>query len=183
MQQIILADGPPPLTQEAADAALNVIDFIAAAVRGFDAIDVTNIVRPLWRAHLASWYPYLPLVTRQWYANAPLMLATLNAQWPLLDPLTRSAMSQQWSVELPQMLWMLDPALAEAHAIETQDNVRATLTAAREAASRGSPTAAESEARAIDEISRRRRMTDSLINHGTQMTGLTMDLMKAINRH
>jgi hypothetical protein len=33
-----LAEGPPPLTVEAADAALDEIDFIAAAVRGADTI-------------------------------------------------------------------------------------------------------------------------------------------------
>ena len=56
MQQTILAGGPPPLTRAAADAALDVIRFIAAAVRGFDAINITDAVRPLWRAHLASQY-------------------------------------------------------------------------------------------------------------------------------
>ena len=54
MKQIILAQGQLPLTQEAADAALDAIDFIAAAVRGYDAIDVTNIVRPIWRALVRS---------------------------------------------------------------------------------------------------------------------------------
>jgi len=64
VKQIILAQGQFQLTQEAADAALDAIDFIAAAVRGYDAIDVTNIVRPIWRAHLAYWYPQLPPVTQ-----------------------------------------------------------------------------------------------------------------------
>ena len=109
MKQIILAQGQFPLTQEAADAALDAIDFIAAAVRGYDAIDVTNIVRPIWRAHLAYWYPQLPPVTQQWYANAPQMLASIRAQWPLLDPSQRGAILQQWTMELPQMLWMVDP--------------------------------------------------------------------------
>ncbi|HYN05843.1 MAG TPA: hypothetical protein VES67_00495 [Vicinamibacterales bacterium] len=36
MQQTILSYGPPPLTVEAADAGLDMIDFIAAAVRGVD---------------------------------------------------------------------------------------------------------------------------------------------------
>ena len=66
--------GPTPVTQDAADAALDVIDFIAAAVRGYDAIDVTSIVRPIWRSHLAYWYPQLPPPTQLWFANAPHLL-------------------------------------------------------------------------------------------------------------
>src|SRR5258708_33188587 len=67
MQQHIIANGVYPLTQEAADAALDAIEFIAAAVRGYDSIHVTGVVRPIWRAHLAYWYPQLPAVTQQWY--------------------------------------------------------------------------------------------------------------------
>jgi hypothetical protein len=60
MQDTILAYGPPPLTQQTADASLDTIDFIAAAVRGYDAIDVTNVLRPLWRAHLAYYQQSSP---------------------------------------------------------------------------------------------------------------------------
>jgi hypothetical protein len=127
MPQIILAQGIVPLTQDAADAALDAIDFIAAAVRGFDAIDVTNIVRPIWRVHLALWYPQLPVMTQQWYANAPHMLTSIRLYWPLLDPGQRAAMLQQWAMDLPHMLWMIDPVLAEAQAVETQDSQRSQL--------------------------------------------------------
>src|SRR5258708_6296536 len=101
MQDVILAYGPPPLTQQAADAALDNIVFIAAAVSEYDAIDVTDVVRPLWRTHLANYYPTLPIEMRNWYASAPLTLATINAQWPTLDPTQRNMILQQWSVELP----------------------------------------------------------------------------------
>src|SRR6202041_1046493 len=124
MQDTILAYGPPPLTQQAADAALDTIDFIAAAIRGYDAIDVTNVVRPIWRTHLAYYYPSLPFEMRQWYANAPMMAATINAQWPMLDPMQRSMVLQQWSVELPYMLWMLDPVMAEAQNLELHEATR-----------------------------------------------------------
>ena len=137
MQEIILNYGPPPLTQQAADAALDVIDFIAAAVRGYDAIDVTNVVRPLWRTQLAAWYPHLPFEARHWYANAPLTLATFLAQWPLLDPVQRDMILRQWSFELPHMLMLLDPVLEEAHAIETREHVRAGIAATRQHATSG----------------------------------------------
>ena len=110
----ILNYGPPPLTEEAADTALDIIDFIAAQVRGVDLIDVTSTVRPLWRQHLANWYEQLPPWTRNWYANAPLLMHTIQTQWPLLDPMQRTAVLQQWTGELPGMLWMLEPVLAQA---------------------------------------------------------------------
>jgi hypothetical protein len=36
-----------------------VIDFMAAAVRGVDTIDVTPAVRSKWHDHLAVYYPML----------------------------------------------------------------------------------------------------------------------------
>ena len=180
MKQIILAQGQFPLTQEAADAALDAIDFIAAAVRGYDAIDVTNIVRPIWRAHLAYWYPQLPPVTQQWYANAPQMLASIRAQWPLLDPSQRSAVLQQWTMELPQMLWMVDPVLAEAQAQEMQQVQRSQVEELRQIAARGRP-AALTEAQAIDELNRRQQSAVNLQNFSTQMTANTLNLMAAMS--
>src|SRR4051794_8504718 len=170
MPTIILAEGPPPLTQQAADAALDTIDFIAAAVRGYDAIEVTNIVRPIWRAHLAYWYQFLPPVTRQWYANAPQLLMAVNAQWPQLNPWQRAAAVQQWSMELPQMLWMLDPVLAEAQAVEMQQ-------------APAQPAWSGTEAAAVDELNRRAQMTARLQDYSTQMTNSTIGLMRAFNRN
>ena len=183
MQEMILTEGPPPLTQRAADAALDAIDFIAAAVRGYDAVEVTSIVRPIWRAHLVYWYPHLPQETREWYANAPQMLACMRAQWPLLDPWRRAATLQQWSMELPQMLWMLDPVLAEAQAVEMQQSHRAQLEDLRQEASRGQPATTDIEAQAIDELARRSQMTTRLQSYSTQMAYSTIDLMRAFNSH
>lgn len=182
MQDIILHYGPPPLTQQAADAALDAIDFIAAAVRGYDAIEVTNVVRPLWRTQLTAWYPHLPFATRQWYANAPFTLATFHAQWPLLDPFQRDMILRQWSFDLPHMLMMLDPVLEEAHAIETREHVRAGITATRQHASQAMPTPADSLTSAMNTVSRNRDMAASLQQHNARMTDLTMGLMRAMNR-
>lgn len=181
MQPTILAQGPPPLTAEAADAALEAIDFIAAAVRGYDAIEVTNIVRPIWRAHLAYWYPHLLPVTRQWYANAPQMMAAIHDQWPMLDPWRRGALLQQWSMELPQMLWMLDPVLAQAQAAEMQQAQRNQIDSMRQQAWRARPATADEEAQAVDELTRRSQMTSRLQTYSTQMATSTIDLMRAIN--
>jgi hypothetical protein len=182
MTQIILAQGPPPLTQDAADAALDAIDFIAAVVRGYDAIDVTDIVRPIWRQHLAYYYPQLPPQSRLWYANAPQLLSALSTMWPLLDPFQRQPYLQQWALELPYMLWMVDPVLAQAQAIEMQEAQRAQLDSMRQQAAQWQPSDADAELQAIDALDRRAQMTASFQNYSTAMANSTIDLMRAFNR-
>jgi len=180
MAPIILAQGLIPLTQDAADAALDAIDFIAAAVRGYDAIDVTNIVRPIWRTHLAYWYPQLPPVTQQWYANAPMMVASIRTQWPLLQPWQKNALLQQWAMELPQMLWMVDPVLAEAQNVEMQQAHRAQLEEMRQHASLGRPSGEDGSARAINELNRQANMAVNLQNFSTMMTATTINRMRSM---
>ena len=111
MSDEILAVGPPPLTVVAADCAIALIDFMAAVVRGVDLIDVTPAVRQAWRAELAMHYPILPLPYRLWYANAPGTLATIQAQWPLLQPMDREMYRQMWAMQLPEMLAFVNPIL------------------------------------------------------------------------
>jgi hypothetical protein len=181
MKRGILSYGPPTLTVEAADAALETIHFIAAAVRGYDAIDVTNAVRPLWRTHLAFWYEHLPIETKQWYVNAPEMLARITANWPYIDPWTRNALLQQWNMELPNMLWMLEPVLAQAHAVERNESTRARIAAMRQAA-KPRQGHAGSETQAITELDRLSHQRTQLGNFSTSMTGLTIGLMNAMKR-
>lgn len=193
MRDQLLAIGPPPLTVDAADAAIDVIDFIAAAVRGVDMIDVTETLRPLWRQHLAAWYPQLPPVTRQWYANAPTTLTWLRAQWPLLHPAQRAMIVQQWSMELPQMLWMLEPVLAQEQTNEilrqrilaNLAQMRAQLAQAVSPAPVAGPTEVSrmSSQQAIDELNRRTNTNVMLQNHATTMAGLTIGLMGAMSGH
>src|SRR5262245_25460383 len=180
MEQIILAHGLCPLTQEAADAALDAIDFIAAAVRGYDAIEVTNIVRPIWRQHLAYLFPQLHPATQQWYANAPQMLAFIHTHWTQLNPYQRGAVLQQWTMELPQMLWMIDPVLAQAQAIEMAGIHRSRLADLRQRATAEQPSA-RSSAQAIDELNRGMQNAVRLQNFSTQMTANTLNLMNAMS--
>lgn len=112
MSPQVLAAGPPPLTDEAADAALDAIDFIAAQVRGIDTIDVTPNMRMLWRQHVASCFPYLEPWTRAWFANAPFLVTMFQTQWPYLDPMQQQMLRQGWAAQLPYMLQMLAPVLA-----------------------------------------------------------------------
>jgi hypothetical protein len=182
MSQIVLAQGPPTLTADAADAALDAIDFIAAAVRGYDAIDVTSVVRPIWRAHLAYWYPQLPPQTRLWYANAPEMLASIRMSWPLLDPYRRQMLLQQWSMELPYMLWMVDPVLAEAENETMELAQQQQLAYLRQQAQQAQPAAVDPQVQAAQMMARKSAMTASFESYSTAMTNSTINLMRAINR-
>jgi hypothetical protein len=179
MQDTILAYGPPPLTQQAADAALDTIDFIAAAVRGYDAIDVTLIVRPIWRNHLAYYYNGLPFEMRQWYAGTPTQLAAINANWPLLNPIQRGMILQQWAAELPAMLWMLDPVLAEAQNLELQEHTRARIAATRQQAA---PAYNASDA-AINQLNNQAASATRLATFNVNMTANTINLMRAWSNH
>ena len=180
MASNVLAFGPPPLTQQAADAAIDTIDFMAAVVRGIHTIEVTQVIRPLWRIHLATWYPQLTPMTREWYANAPVMLSSLRTQWPLLPPWQRSSLVDQWAFELPQMLWMLDPVLAQAQAIETRANIVSGLAALRQQASEPPPQlgAAPGQNRTLETTPNRSQMTTMLESYSTQMATSTTNLMR-----
>src|SRR5690349_5661396 len=110
----VLAYGPPPLVQYAADCALGVIDFMAAVVRGVDLIEVTEQMRQLWRNYLAQYYPMLAPADRLWFANAPATLAQIYANWPQMAPYTRELWRQTWSVSLPPVLQFIEPVLQAA---------------------------------------------------------------------
>ena len=202
----ILVAGWPTLTVAAAEAALDAIDFIAAAVRGVDLIDVTDVLRSIWRRHLAYWYPQLPQVTREWYANAQMINSALRTQWPLLAPVQQAMLVQQWSMELPQMLWILDPVMAEARRTEVQrravmENIETmrrellkdiqsrTRSAEAPASAEDAPPQARagtssdmSSAAAIRQLGRQADTNVMLQNHATRMNSLTIGLMQAMNR-
>lgn len=182
MRQIILAAGPPPLTQDAADAALDAIDFIAAAVRGYDAIDVTDVVRPLWRSYVTNAYPYLDPATRQWFATAPQLLMAIQTQWPVMHPLQQNAMRQQWAMQLPQMLAMVDPVLQAAQALEMQEAQRAALASWRQQAAPYARNTFQQGLDAVEQLNQHAQTTEMLRNYSTTMANSTIDLMRAMNR-
>jgi hypothetical protein len=207
MTNAILDYGPPPLTEEAADTALDLINFIAAQVRGTALIDFAPTVRPLWRQHLANSFQQLPPWTRNWYATAPQLMATIRAQWPLLDPMQRNAVLQQWAGELPAMLGMLQPVLGMLELqkyVQAQDELSRTLTRIadmrhemmksvaerlrrEEAVSRSDAPApaqtpqASNESAAIAELERMRAASQSLGAGMIRSTNATIDLMNAMS--
>src|SRR5262249_53182419 len=111
----LISVGPPPLTVMAADCALDLIDFMAAVVRGVDLIDVTEPMREIWRNYLYNYYPMLMPPDRFWFANAPATLSQINMMWPQLAPMQREMWRQTWAMSLPATLQFLEPVLQAAH--------------------------------------------------------------------
>jgi hypothetical protein len=114
MEDAILAEGPPPLALAAADCAIDVVDFMAAVVRGVDAIDVTPEVRASWRSYLTSYYPMLNPADRYFFATAHHALAAINAGWPQMSESDRQACRQSWAQVLPALLQFIEPVLRPA---------------------------------------------------------------------
>jgi len=110
------------------------------------------------------------------------MLSVLRTQWPLLPPWQRSSLLDQWAFELPQMLWMLEPVLAQAQAVETRANIISGLAALRQQASQP-PTNQSSagQAKGLDALSNRSHMTTMLESYSLQMATSTMNLMRSMN--
>jgi hypothetical protein len=118
MQDAVISPGPPPLTLSAADGAIDLIDFMAAAVRGVDTIDVTPAMRESWRSYLAQYYPMLPPPDRMWFANASFMLAQIHQGWAQLSEQQRTATVQAWSTILPAILQFAAPVLGQGAAAQ-----------------------------------------------------------------
>ena len=90
-------------------------------------------------------------------------------------------MVQQWSFELPQMLWLLDPVLAQAQAAEMSQQTAAHLASVREHASQGRPATSDPELAAIESLQNKAITNQLLINHSNIMTNATIGLMRAFN--
>jgi len=167
---VLLSYGPPPLTQLAADCALDLIDFMAAVVRGVDTIHVTETMRELWYTHLANHYPMLPPMDRVWFANAAVSRANLNMAWPQMDPMTREMYRQSWAATLPATLQFIEPVLQAAYLDVVHHSARQVMNQPQQP--RQAPSVQSTG--------------DSAINLGrfsNQMTDLTINLMRSMNRH
>jgi hypothetical protein len=112
----IIAPGPPPLTDEAADRSLDIIDFMAAVVRGVDTIDVTPELRDRWRLYLVANYRRLSPTQRAWYAAADTAFAALATSWRSLTDEQRNTNRTNWSLTLPSVLQFAEPVLGGAPA-------------------------------------------------------------------
>ncbi|GAA1947740.1 hypothetical protein [Microbacterium deminutum] len=108
---VLLSPGPPPLTDDAAQAVLDLVDLTAATARGVDTIDITDPVRAIWLQQVTFAYPYLAPPVRVWMASAPETLRTVTWQLSQLSPPDRAALGASWTPDLPWMLQLIAPAL------------------------------------------------------------------------
>lgn len=110
----LLAVGPPPLTTDAADASIDLIDFMAAKVRGVDLIDVTPVVREAWRYRLATYWPVLDEAARWWCVNTPRMLEYFQTHWDEMGYGEQNQVKQIWAAQLPSLLPAVEATLEVA---------------------------------------------------------------------
>ena len=173
----VLSYGPPVLTQNAADCALDVIDFMAAVVRGVDLIDVTEEMRQIWSNYLGTYYPMLAATDRYWFANAPATLAEINAAWPQMPPILRETWRHNWAISLPEILQFIEPVLVTAqqkqvwHLSHLTNNMQ---TAASSVTQPANPVAA---------VNRDQQIAMGLAQFNTNMTFLTNNLMRSMSGH
>jgi len=110
----LLSAGPPPLTVTMADAAIDLIDFMAAAVRGVDLIDVTPAVREAWRLRMARYWPTFNAETREFCVLAPARLQQYLKGWQSYSEPQRTAYRQAWASVLPGLLPAVEETLQSA---------------------------------------------------------------------
>jgi hypothetical protein len=178
----VLAFGPPSLTQYAADCAIDVIDFMAAVVRGVDLIDVTEEMRQIWRNYLAQYYPMLAPADRFWFANAPTTLAQINAMWPQMPQISREMWRQNWTISLPAILQFIEPVLQTArqqqlwHAAHLTNNTP-------QPPSTASYSPEPQTANPVQAVHRQQQVANDLATFNNRMSFLTTNLMRAYSGH
>lgn len=177
----VLAFGPPPLTQYAADCALGVIDFMAAVVRGADLIDVTEEMRQIWRNYLAQYYPMLAPADRIWFASAPTTLAQINATWPQTPLYAREIWRQTWAVTLPGILQFIEPVLQTAR--QQQVWHLSHLDIVPPQAPPVSNSAPPQPANPAPAVHQQQQIADNLGAFNNRMTFLTTNLMRSMSGH
>ncbi len=121
VQDTLLSEGPPPLYASAADASIDLIDFLAAAVRGVDLIDVTPAVRASWQSYLATFYMSMQIEDRNWFVDAPRALAEITSVWAQASDLDRRTIGQELAPFTWQLLQFADPVLSRARPQQALD--------------------------------------------------------------
>src|SRR5690606_2255237 len=89
----------PALTRHAADASLEAMHFMAAAVAGVSPARAapTKAQSDQWAAALAADYAAMPAETKQELASAPVAWAALRLSWDALPDGARAELVKQWS--------------------------------------------------------------------------------------
>jgi hypothetical protein len=169
---LAMSDGQQ-LTQMQADCALELIDFMAAATRGADLIQVDEPMRQIWRMYLVNLYPSIPQQGRTFLANAPMMFYNVNVAWPQLTPAVQNQYRRAWAAVLPPVLDFIQPVVAAARQHESWQAAQDT------SASYGSVTSQPSDP--VADYRRQQAISNSLQVHNSIMTNNTLNLMNSFN--
>lgn len=104
-----LAQGNPPLTRQSADAAVEMLFFMASQVAGGDPVAPTQPMKDQFAANLASGYAQLSDNDRKSVAEAPLTWAGIRANWPETSAAEKEKFKAQWSqaAEVKQIVAVL----------------------------------------------------------------------------
>lgn len=170
-QTVLVISGGQPLTQMQADCALELIDFMAAAARGVDLIQVDEPMRQIWRTYLVNPYPRLPQEGRTFLANAPMMFYNVNVTWPQLTPAAQNKYRQAWAAVLPPVLEFIQPVVAAARQQQSLQVAPGTGAGYGSAASQPSDPVADYQ--------REQAIKNSLAVHNSIITTNTLNLMNS----
>jgi hypothetical protein len=152
-----------PLTEFAADCALDLIALMKAAAIG-DETKITPAMRAAWRTHRMMYYPMLAPEDQLWFANAPATLAAIKQGWAYLPAAEQDLCRHAWASMLPALLQFASPVWAAPVAPATPAAPPSTSQAA------------------IDELNRRRAVDQT--GFSAELTGFqgTLDLMRTWQR-
>lgn len=107
----VIAVGPPVLTRQAADSALDFVAFTVSEVRHVKGMEIDQAMRDKWATYLAVRYPMLAPADRAWFASAPETMATLRADWPRIGWVNRMTVRQRWAEAMPGILQFVAPVV------------------------------------------------------------------------
>lgn len=175
-QTVLVISGGQQLTQLQADCALELVDYMAAAVRGVDLIQVDEPMRQIWRMYLANLYSRLPQEDRTFLANAPTMFYNVNVMWPQLTPAAQNIYRQTWGPALQPMLQFIQPVVTAARQQQAWQvaNSGNNGTSYRSTGSQAADP--------VTELNRQAQIADSLAVHNYKMNIYTTDLMHSMNQ-
>ncbi|HXJ89009.1 MAG TPA: hypothetical protein VMS18_19485 [Candidatus Binatia bacterium] len=174
-RKVLVTSGGQRLTQMQADCALELIDFMAAAARGVDLIQVDEPMRQIWRGYLVNVYPKLPQEDRTFLANAPMMFYNVNVTWPRLTPAAQNKYRQSWAAVLPPVLEFIQPVVA---ATRQQESLQ-VAGGQGPGSSYGSVASQPSDPAA--DYRRQQAISNSLAVHNSIMTNNTINLMNSFS--
>jgi len=179
---VLAVAGSQKLTQQQADCSIELIDFMAAAVKGVDLLQVDEPMRQIWRGYLAQRYAMLPPAQRTWLANTPALFANVNMTWPRLTPAAQNTYRQAWAAALPATLQFVEPVrLAARQQEQAWQMANGQNGAIGYGGSYG--MAAPQASDPVAEYNRQQQISNSLAVHNYKMSIYTTDLMHAMSGH